>query len=89
MLGPGESVPDVTEGLTSVADLPKPRIEPSTNDIVAFQLSNSFVGLDHLTYSRVGGSGPAVPEPSSLMLGAMALAGLQAYRWVRCKPRKT
>ena len=27
MLGPGEYVPDVTEGITSVADLPKPRIE--------------------------------------------------------------
>jgi hypothetical protein len=27
MLGPGEYVPDVTEGITSVEDLPKPRIE--------------------------------------------------------------
>jgi len=27
MLGPGEYVPDVTEGITRVEDLPKPRIE--------------------------------------------------------------
>ncbi len=27
MLGPGEYVPDVTEGISSPADLPKPRIE--------------------------------------------------------------
>ena len=27
MLGPGEYVPDVTEGITSVEDLPKPRLE--------------------------------------------------------------
>src|SRR3954451_9180319 len=27
MLGPGEYVPDVTEGIPSVEDLPKPRIE--------------------------------------------------------------
>ena len=27
MLGPGEYVPDATEGITRVADLPKPRIE--------------------------------------------------------------
>ena len=27
MIGPGEYVPDVTEGITSVEDLPKPRVE--------------------------------------------------------------
>ncbi len=27
MTGPGEYVPDVTEGITRVEDLPKPRIE--------------------------------------------------------------
>ena len=27
MTGPGEYVPDVTEGITHVEDLPKPRIE--------------------------------------------------------------
>jgi hypothetical protein len=27
MLGPGEYIPDVTEGIASVADLPKPRLE--------------------------------------------------------------
>jgi hypothetical protein len=27
MFGPGEYVPDVTEGITSVADLPRPRLE--------------------------------------------------------------
>ena len=27
MSGPGEYVPDVTEGITRVEDLPKPRIE--------------------------------------------------------------
>src|SRR2546423_33129 len=27
MLGPGEYVPDVTEGIASVGDLPKPRLE--------------------------------------------------------------
>jgi len=27
MIGPGEYVPDVTEGITSVKDLPKPRLE--------------------------------------------------------------
>src|SRR5947209_12299043 len=27
MLGPGEYVPDVTEGITAVEDLPKPRLE--------------------------------------------------------------
>jgi hypothetical protein len=35
MPGPGEYVPDVTEGLTRVADLPKPRVERrSRNDPV-------------------------------------------------------
>src|SRR5260370_337273 len=33
MLGPGEYVPDATEGISRVEDLPKPRIEPrSRND---------------------------------------------------------
>ncbi len=64
-------------------------ISDNTNDIVAFQLSNSFVGLDNLTYTRLGGSSPAAPEPSSLILGAVACAGLQAYRLARRKPRKT
>src|SRR5271168_5426147 len=27
MIGPGEYVPDVTEGITRVEDLPKPRVE--------------------------------------------------------------
>jgi hypothetical protein len=35
MLGPGEYVPDVTEGITSVADLPKPRLESRSRNYPA------------------------------------------------------
>ena len=31
MTGPGEYVPDATEGITRVEDLPKPRIERRIN----------------------------------------------------------
>jgi hypothetical protein len=63
-------------------------ISRGSADIVAFQLSNEFVGLDNLTFTRQpGAAGPAVPEPSSLVLCAAALASLQAYRLMRRKPR--
>src|SRR5258708_5300359 len=35
MLGPGEYVPDVTEGITSVEDLPKPRLEQRSRNYKA------------------------------------------------------
>jgi hypothetical protein len=35
MLGPGEYVPDVTEGISSVADLPKPRLERKSRNYKA------------------------------------------------------
>jgi hypothetical protein len=35
MHGPGEYVPDVTEGITCVADLPKPRLERRSRNYAA------------------------------------------------------
>ena len=35
MIGPGEYVPDVTEGITSVEDLPKPRVEQRSRNYKA------------------------------------------------------
>jgi hypothetical protein len=35
MLGPGEYVPDITEGITRVEDLPKPRIERRSHNYPA------------------------------------------------------
>jgi transposase len=39
MPGPGEYVPDVTEGISSVADLPKPRIERRSRNYPARRCS--------------------------------------------------
>ena len=63
-------------------------ISSSTNDIYSLMVSNAFIVLDDLTYSRDTGNVAPVPEPATILLMGVGLAGIAAVQRKRMKNDK-